>query len=110
MTVDEATLPPTPPDATFMRSVVRPHELDPMDHVNNGVYLDHFEDAVGGITGGPEALARLPRRIQLEYLVPAGPGDELEAAVWRAGVDVLHRLRSGAGVELLRGRLTGVTR
>ena len=41
MTVDEATLPPTPPDATFMRSVVRPHELDPMDHVNNGVYLDH---------------------------------------------------------------------
>ncbi|HYY08990.1 MAG TPA: hypothetical protein VFA25_10355 [Actinomycetota bacterium] len=60
MTVDEATLPPTPPDATFMRSVVRPHELDPMDHVNNGVYLDHFEDAVGGITGGPEALARLP--------------------------------------------------
>jgi acyl-ACP thioesterase len=77
MTVDEATLPPTPPDATFMRSVVRPHELDPMDHVNNGVYLDHFEDAVGGITGGPEALARLPRRIQLEYLVPAGPGDEL---------------------------------
>ena len=47
-----------------------------MDHVNNAVYLDHLEDAVAA-GGGAEELRIVPRTVRLEYLVPAGPGDEL---------------------------------
>jgi acyl-ACP thioesterase len=100
-------LPSTPSDATVTRSVVRPHELDPMDHVNNGVYLDHLEDAIGAVAGGADALARIPRRVLLEYLVPAGRGDQLEAAVWRDGDGFAYRLRSSTGAETLRGRVLG---
>ena len=50
---------------------VRPHELDPMDHVNNAVYLDWLEEAVLAAGGGrgartPDrrAAATLPPRVR----------------------------------------------
>jgi len=72
--VGRLALPPTPDDATRLRFTVRPHELDPMDHVNNAVYLDWLEEAVlasGQDGSGPAALAARPRHYRLEYPMAA---------------------------------------
>ena len=52
----------TPPGSRGRRDphfAVLPHQLDPMDHVNNAVYLDHLEDAVAG-AGGADDVGALP--------------------------------------------------
>lgn len=102
-------LPPTPADAAEVRSVVRPRDIDPMGHVNNSVYLDYLEEAllVAGDRGAEE-LAAVPRRLDLEYLVAAAPGDTLVSAAWPvAGREGgwAWRLDDGAGRELARGRV-----
>jgi acyl-CoA thioesterase FadM len=93
-----------PADAVETRFAVRPHELDPMDHVTNAVYLDHLEDAVAA-AGGLDDLRAVPRTLRLEYLVPAGPGDALVGTVWRHDGGWAYRLATAAGAEVLRGRL-----
>jgi acyl-ACP thioesterase len=98
-------LPAPPDDAQRDRSPVRRHELDPMDHVNNGVYLDRLEDAIAGAPGGGDALERTPRAIRLEYLAQAGAGDVLESFVWRQGDGWACVLRTDAGADALRGLL-----
>lgn len=99
-------LPPSSPEATVLRLSPRPRELDPMNHVNNGVYLDWLDEAVAAAgTAGEAATARLPRTYRLEYLRPAGPGAALVAAAWRDGPGWAHRLTDQEGADLLRGRL-----
>jgi acyl-ACP thioesterase len=98
-------LPPTPASATVTRLAVRPHELDPMDHVNNAVYLDHLEDALVD-AGGGEDVIRVPRSLRLEYLVAAGPGDSLVGSAWHDGAGWSYRLATEARAEVLRGRMT----
>lgn len=101
-------LPATPPDAARGRLRVRPHELDPMDHVNNAVYLDWFEESVlaaGGAGGtGAAAISGVPRRYRLEYAAAAPPDAELETATWRDGDGWAHRTTAG-GADVLRARL-----
>src|SRR4029453_10402907 len=65
--------PPPPAGAVELRFAVLPHELDPMDHVNNAVYLDHLEDAVAA-AGGAEDVRMLPRTVRLEDRGPPAPG------------------------------------
>jgi acyl-CoA thioesterase FadM len=63
---------------------VRPQELDPMDHVNNAVYLDWAEEAIRA-AAEPDAAAALdavPRRWQLEYLAAAAPATRVLARAW----------------------------
>jgi acyl-ACP thioesterase len=98
-------LPPPPGDAVRDRSPVRRHELDPMDHVNNGVYLDRLEDAIAGVPGGGEALDRVPRGVRLEYVAPAGAGDVLESAAWPHAGGWACVLTTASGAETLRGWL-----
>ena len=74
-------LPLAPPDAFRLPLHVRPQDLDPMGHVNNAVYLDWIEEAVAA-AGGPEATARLPRTIAIEYAASAEAGDDLAAEAW----------------------------
>jgi len=80
---------PGPPDAaagiaaTRLELAVRPHELDPMGHVNNAVYLDWAEEAVR--TAGPVGITdveAIPRRWRLEYLGPAAPGVPIRVLAW----------------------------
>jgi acyl-CoA thioesterase FadM len=93
-------------------AAVRPQDLDPLGHVNNGAYLDYLEEAVlaAGVAG--EAATRaIPRTVRLEYVAPAGPGMRLRGAAWP------ERAEGGAarwawritsaddGRELARGRL-----
>lgn len=78
-----AALPPTPPDAVMTRSLVRPQDLDPMTHVNNAAYVDYLEEAVlAAGARGAGSVSAVPRRILLEYLVPAPPGARLLSAAW----------------------------
>lgn len=74
------------PTASF-RIRVRPHDLDPVGHVNNAAYLDWLEEALLAASG-PAAeswSAAVPRSAALEYLASAGPGDSVEVGTWRDG-------------------------
>jgi acyl-ACP thioesterase len=94
-----------PPSASRRSFGVRPQELDPVGHVNNGVYLDWVEECV--VAADPhasESLTGLPRRYRLDYAGSAQADANLEALTWRDGTAWAHSLRSDTGVELLRGR------
>lgn len=77
---------PPPADAApvGLELAVRPHELDPMDHVNNAVYLDWAEEAIRSAADPDRAvdLDAVPRRWQLEYLASAAPTARVLAAAW----------------------------
>lgn len=114
-------LSPRPADATELEFVPRPRELDPMNHVNNGVYVDWLDDAVAATSAeGDEATAAASRTYRLEYLRPAAPGASLVSTAWLDERDAAgapsgrptvrgwsYRLADAAGRELLRGRLEG---
>lgn len=91
-------------DTRQVRIVVRPHELDPMDHVNNAVYADWLEEAVIE-AGDPEATRAIPRLMRLDYAAAADPGANLVADLWPAAAGWAFRLRDGSGRDLLRARL-----
>jgi acyl-ACP thioesterase len=94
-----------PAEARTFVFAVRPQELDPMDHVNNAVYVDWLEEAILG-DGGADAVRRIPRLARLEYARSAEPAAALSATVWPdEGGDWSYRLRDGTGNELLRARL-----
>jgi len=65
----------TPIGITRLR--VRPSDLDPLDHVNNAVYVDWLEEALEA-AGWREAPSALPRSYRLEYLASAARGDAVE--------------------------------
>jgi acyl-ACP thioesterase len=96
-------LPPLPADRRRRAFRARRHELDPVGHVNNAVYLDWLEEAIADEPGGESALDALPRRYRLEYAGAAEPGTDLEAATWRDGGGWAYSLRGG-GTDLIRAR------
>lgn len=102
-------LPPTPPDARQRRFAVRPHELDPLNHANNAVYLDWMEESIRDAAGldDPDGPTReLPRRYRMEFAVAAEAGDELESAAWPAGDGWSYRLTGVAdGIDRFRATL-----
>ena len=89
--------------ASEIRFGVRPHDLDPMGHVNNAIYLDWVEE---GLLATSADVANLPRRSRLEYLASAAPGDEVVVTTWRDGSRWAARVARGTGDELLRARGT----
>ena len=96
-------LPATPRGALELRLVPRLRELDPMGHLNNGVYLDWLDEAVAA-AGGADDVRAASRRYCMEYLRAAGPGVALRSIVWRDGAGWAWRLVDEAG-DLVRGRL-----
>jgi acyl-CoA thioesterase FadM len=98
-----------PPDAVVARFAVRPHELDPMDHVNNAVYADWLDERVIA-AGGVADVRAIPRVARLEYARAAEAGSSVDAVAWRhadGGWSCL--IADLAGMELLRGRLERAT-
>ena len=99
---------PTPADAEQATFVVRPQELDPMDHANNAVYADWIEERVMSAGGddGIDASRRLPRLGRLEYARAAEPAMAVTALTWRANDGAWWcRLQDEAGTDLLRAHL-----
>ncbi|MEO8273667.1 MAG: acyl-ACP thioesterase domain-containing protein [Chloroflexota bacterium] len=93
--------PPPGPVASSLTLQVRTRDLDPLDHVNNAVYVDWLEEALAA-AGWQPAVRGAPETLRLEYLASAGLGDEVTvdlhgtAGAWQA------RIRRADGVELLR--------
>jgi acyl-ACP thioesterase len=109
--VGRIPLPPTPPDAVHRRFAVRPHELDPMDHANNAVYLDWLEEAILAVASPDDArtaTTSLPRRYRMEFALAAEAGAELDGAAWAADGVWNYRL-AGAGDGPDRFRATVAT-
>jgi acyl-CoA thioesterase FadM len=98
---------PGEPPAGAARSSfdVRLHELDPMGHVNNAVYLDWLDEAIDRID--PGAIRKVPRRYRLEYRTAAAPGSGLVGRAWQDGPGWAYRLEDAAGRLCLAGRLEG---
>jgi acyl-CoA thioesterase FadM len=93
-----------PPGVGGRAFSVRRHELDPMAHVNNAIYLDYLEEAVE-MAGGQDELARLPRAYRGEYALAAEPEARLEDAAWHLDPTTwAYRLRSDDR-DAFRGRL-----
>jgi acyl-CoA thioesterase FadM len=98
------TLDRSPAGARRVSLVVRPQELDPMDHVNNAVYADWLDEAVIG-SGDARAIGAVPRLARLEYLAPADAGSVVSADVWPDRGGWSFCVRDDAGHDLLHARL-----
>jgi acyl-ACP thioesterase len=101
------TLDPAPRGAAQRTIEVRPQELDPLDHVNNAVYADWFDEAVAAAEPGASELVRsLPRRVRLEYALAAEPAERLASVAWRDGSGWACRIeRMADGADMLRARI-----
>ena len=109
--VGRIPLPATPPDAIHRRFAVRPHELDPMDHANNAVYLDWLEESINATATAPAdraaATVATPRRYRMEYALAAEAGAELDGAAWRDETGWAYRLTGADGTtDRFRARLS----
>ena len=102
--VDSEILRVPPPEGAPVASMalgVRPRDLDPLDHVNNAVYVDWLDEAVEA-AGWRPAVRDTPETWRLEYLASAGRGDEVVVDLHGAGADWQARIRRSDGAELLR--------
>lgn len=98
-------LEPPPAGAHTVQLVVRPQELDPMNHVNNAVYADWLDEAILA-AGGEREVRHVPRLVRLEFARSAEPAAALTATAWPdEGDGWSYRLADRTGAELLRARL-----
>jgi acyl-CoA thioesterase FadM len=95
-------LPETPPAAAAWRSRVARRDLDPLDHVNNSVYVDYLEEALQSAGAAP-LLASTPRRYEILFAAAASPGDGLVGRAWAQENGWAYRLTREGGPELFRG-------
>ena len=106
--VGRLPLAPTPTNASRRAFRVRPHELDPMDHANNAVYLVWLEESLldAGADAGIAAIRSVPRRYRMEFAMAVEAGAAIEGVAWRADDGWSYRLTSSDGAtDLFRGRL-----
>jgi len=100
----KVALPEVPPNAVERRFDVRRRDLDPLDHVNNSVYLDYFEEALAA-AGQHETIGTTPRRYVLDFANSAARGDSLVSSVWADGEAWYYKLSRDDGCEIFRGLL-----
>lgn len=103
-------LPSAPASARSHQGVVRPQDLDPMGHVNNAAYLDYLEETLLAVPAAAHTVSVLPRRLRIEYLASAAPGDRLTGTVWRLpdddqGGGWAWQLQDDGSRELARARM-----
>jgi acyl-CoA thioesterase FadM len=107
--ITRAAIGPTPDGADRLELVVRPHELDPVAHVNNAVYLDWVEEAraAAAIAAGTrtplDPFDPAPRWVRLEYLASAAPAEAVVVRSWATDRGWAARVeRASDGTEFLR--------
>jgi acyl-CoA thioesterase FadM len=103
----KVALPPTPPDAYERPFHIRRRDLDPMDHVNNSVYLDYFEEAlVAAGQGG--LLAATPRRYVLDFAASAVFDEHVTGYAWPYERGWAYRLARADGAEMFRATVAAL--
>ena len=97
-----------PPGARH-RLTVRPSDLDPIDHVNNAVYVDWLEEAIEAIGWTGEGLPQeqtaagsAPGTLRLEYLASAARGEAIEVDLFGSRDAWRARIGRSDGLELVR--------
>lgn len=95
--------PPTDAAVAVTELRVRPSDLDPLDHVNNAVYLDWLEEALEA-AGWRAATEGLPRSYRLEYLASAARGDSVSVDLHGAPEAWTGVIRRADGSELVRAQ------
>lgn len=99
-------LPETPADAAETRIRVRRRDLDPLDHVNNSVYIDYLEDALEA-AGQGALLAATPRRYEIDIVASAERNNLLVGRAWPLAGGWAYRLSRDDGTEIFRARVSG---
>jgi acyl-CoA thioesterase FadM len=97
-------LPATPPDAFALASPVRRRDLDPMNHVNNSVYIDYLEETLEA-AGHRRELTSTPRRYEIDFVAPAGRDELLVGRAWPLEDGWAYRLTREDGTEVFRAGL-----
>ena len=97
-------LPPMPPDAIESTFHVRRRDLDPLDHVNNSVYIDYVEEALEA-AGHGALLTAAPRRYEIDFVASAERGDRLVGRTWPVEGGCAYRLSRADGTEVLRAKV-----
>ena len=100
----KAALPPTPAGAFERPFHVRRRDLDPLDHVNNSVYLDYFEEALVA-AGQSDLIAATPRSYVLDFAASAEFDELVTGCAWPHEGGWAYRLTRPDGSELFRARL-----
>ena len=96
---------PTPVAPFEMPVRVDPADIDALNHVNNTVYLRWVQDVAAAhwfAAAPPEdqaGLVWMVVRHEIDYLSPAGPGDELILRTW---IGAAAGLRFDRHTEILR--------
>jgi acyl-CoA thioester hydrolase len=92
-TLGRVALPAAPRSAAHARFRVRPQELDPMDHVNNAVYVDWLEESV--LAAGADTGSNMRRPRHRAWSSKPRPGRR--AGAGRIGLPQPARRCSGRG-------------
>ena len=87
---------------------VRPADLDPIDHVNNAVYVDWLEEALEAAGWCSPGIA-LPRSTRLEYLASAERGDAVVVDLHGGPQRWAAVIRLAEGSPLVRAAATGIS-
>ena len=83
-----------------LRVRVRVSELDPLDHVNNAVYVDWLDESL--TAAGWNAATAMPRRVRIEYLASAERGDDVAVELYGGAARWAAVIRRSDGLELVR--------
>ena len=101
----KVSLPETPPDAAEQTFRVVRRDLDPLDHVNNSVYIDYLEEALEA-AGQGALLTATPRRYEIDFVAAAERDNLLVGRTWPLGEGWAYRLCRDDGTEIFRARVT----
>jgi acyl-ACP thioesterase len=91
---------PTAPATVRLELGVRGRDLDPLDHVNNAVYLDWLWEARDA--AGEAWTAVGPASLRLEYLASAARGDTVTVELHGTPDAWTGVIRGSSGVEFVR--------
>jgi acyl-ACP thioesterase len=101
--IDEDILRVRKPDGAPVRSLelnVRGRDLDPLDHVNNAVYLDWLWEAREA--AGAAWISTSVASLDIEYLASAARGDTVTVALHGSPATWTAVIRGGRGTEFIR--------
>ena len=103
----KVVIPEAPPDAIEWSFAVRRRDLDPMDHVNNSVYIDYLEESLEAAGQGP-LLTSWPRRYEIDFVASAERDDSLVGRTWPLEDGWAYRLSRVDGTEMFRARVAAI--